>query len=105
MALSIEQLAHAIREKAGNVTDAAQALGITRWALQKRIIKSAELQQLVKDERSALVDMAESAIRKKIREGDTASIIYTLKTQGRERGWAEGPTGNADDPIHIKLDK
>jgi len=105
MALTIKQLAHAIQSKAGNVTDAATALGITRNGLQKRIAKSAELQQLVKDEREALVDMAESAIRGKIREGDTASIIFTLKTQGRERGWGEGPTGDANNPIHIRMDK
>lgn len=105
MALTIEQLSNAIRTQAGNVTAAAEALGITRWALQKRIIKSVELQQLVKEQREALVDMAESAARKKIKEGDTAMIIFTLKTQGKERGWREGPTGDENDPIHIRLDK
>lgn len=105
MGLTIKQLSHAIQAKAGNVTEAAQALGITRRGLQKRIAKSVELQELLKDERESMVDLAESALKKKIKEGDTASIIYTLKTQGRERGWAEGPTGDANDPIHIRLDK
>lgn len=105
MGLSIEQLAHAIQSKSGNVTAAAASVGITRDGLQKRIAKSAELRQVLKDEREALVDMAESAIRGKIREGDTASIIFTLKTQGRARGWGEGPTGDANDPIHIRMDK
>lgn len=89
MALTIKQITHALRAKSGNVTEAAQGLGITRYGLQKRIARSDELRQLVQDEREAIVDMAESAIRGKIREGDTASIIYTLKTQGGARGWSE----------------
>lgn len=105
MALTIEQIASAIRAKDGNITDAASALGVTRDAINKRIAKSVELKRLVADAREELVDLAESEARKQIKQGNTAIIIFTLKTQGKERGWREGPSGDENDPIHIKLDK
>lgn len=105
MAYTVEQLAQAIRATAGNVSEAAVGLGMSRFGLQKRIAKSAELSQILADERESIVDLAESGLRKRIKEGDTTAMIFTLKTQGRKRGWGEGPTGDADDPIHIKLDR
>lgn len=87
--LTTEQIADAIKKKAGNITEAAKALNVTRRALYKRIDADEELQQLVTDEREALVDMAESEARKQIKKGNTAIIIFTLKTLGKNRGYVE----------------
>lgn len=107
MALSIKQLAEAIEKNGGNVTKAAKALKITRWALQKRIAKNTELQQAVADAREEMVDIAESEALKQIKLGNTAMIIFTLKTLGKERGYVERQeiTGKDGGDIMVKLDR
>lgn len=106
MTLKVKQLAEAIEKNGGNVTEAAKALGITRWALQKRIAKNKELQQVVSDAREQMVDLAESEARKQIKQGNTAIIIFTLKTLGKERGYVERTeiTGKDGGDIMIKMD-
>jgi GTP cyclohydrolase II len=89
MALTIEQIAHALERKAGNITDAARSLKVTRHALYKRIHSDETLQQVLVDAREALVDVAESQLLKQIKVGNTAAIIFTLKTQGKSRGYVE----------------
>lgn len=87
--LTVEQIANAIEKKAGNITEAAKALRVTRQALHKRIKDDEDLQELVTQQREALVDIAESALLKQIKRGNTAAIIFALKTQGRDRGYIE----------------
>lgn len=87
--LTDEQIVHALEKKSGNITQAAKALKVTRQALYKRIWNNEELEQVVADAREEMVDIAESAARKQIREGNTAMIIFTLKTLGKSRGYVE----------------
>lgn len=98
--LTIEQITHALRQKAGNITEAAKALKVTRQALHKRIGEDEALQAVVVDAREAMVDVAESEALKQIKRGNTAMIIFTLKTLGKNRGYVErqeitGADGNA----------
>lgn len=89
--LTVEQVTHALRQSAGNVTHAARGLGVTREYLHRRIADSPTLKQVLQDEREALVDMAESALRKNVLEGDMTAIIWTLKANpaAKARGWGE----------------
>ena len=66
--LTVEQIAHALEKKAGNISDAAKALKVTRQALHKRISDDETLQRVVIDAREALVDVAESQALKQIRQ-------------------------------------
>lgn len=98
--VSVTQIKAALKASAGNVTEAARALGISRSALYQRINNSAELQAALVDAREELVDLAESALRKRIQRGDITAIIFTLKTLGKARGYVErqehsGPDGGA----------
>lgn len=87
--LSVEQIALAIKRKDGNISEAAKALKVTRGALYKRIQDNDELKQIIVDARETLVDDTESEARKQIKKGNTAIIIFTLKTLGKERGYIE----------------
>lgn len=89
MALTIKQIETALIQTDGNITEAAKGLGVTRQALHLRIRDNEALQAVCKDAREALCDLAESAARQQIREGNTAIIIFTLKTLGKERGYVE----------------
>lgn len=88
---SIVQIEDAIRKAAGNVTAAARGLGVGRTALHGRIAKSPHLQQVLQEEREALVDMAESALRAEVLDRNMTAIIWTLKAspEAKRRGWSE----------------
>jgi hypothetical protein len=89
MPLSEEQIAIAIKAKAGNISAVARDLEVSRQAIYNYLDEYPRLKELVADTREELVDIAESAARREIINGNTAMIIYTLKTQGRHRGWQE----------------
>ena len=88
---SAAQVEDAIRRAAGNVTAAARGLGVGRTALHARIAKSPQLQQVLQEEREALVDMAESALRAEVLDRNMTAIIWTLKAspEAKRRGWGE----------------
>lgn len=97
---SVVQIEDAIRKAAGNVTAAARGLGIGRTSLHARIAKSPDLQRVLQEEREALVDMAESALRAEVLDRNMTAIIWTLKAspEAKRRGWSErheigGPDG------------
>jgi hypothetical protein len=97
---TVAVIADAIRKSAGNVTAAARGLQVGRTALHARIAKSPELQRVLQEEREALVDMAESALRAEVLDRNMTAIIWTLKAspEAKRRGWSErhelgGPDG------------
>lgn len=106
MAIPVEQIEAAIKAKAGNVSDAAQSLGITRQGLQKRINGNARLKTVLRDTREALVDLAESKLRAAVRQGNMTAIIWTLKASpaAKERGWGEKHevSGPNNGPIGVR---
>lgn len=87
--LTVEQIAHALEKKDGNITEAAKALKVTRQALHLRIKDDDALRDVLTSARESLVDMTESEARKQIKQGNTAMIIFTLKTLGKSRGYVE----------------
>ena len=104
---SVVQIEDAIRKSAGNVTYAAKALGVGRTALHARIAKSPDLRRVLQEEREALVDMAESALRAEVLDRNMTAIIWTLKAspEAKRRGWSErhelgGPDGG---PVLIQM--
>lgn len=104
---SVVQIEDAIRKSAGNVTYAAKALGVGRTALHARIAKSPDLQRVLQEEREALVDMAESALRAEVLERNMTAIIWTLKAspEAKRRGWGERQevTGADGGPVVIQM--
>ena len=101
------QVKDAIRKSAGNVTAAAGGLGIGRTALHRRIARSPELQLALQEEREALVDMAESALRAEVLDRNMTAVIWTLKAspEAKRRGWGERQevTGADGGPVAIHM--
>lgn len=89
MALTNAQIEHALKLKAGNIAAAAREMGVSRSTLNRRIAGSPGLREFVYDAREELVDIAESALKREVLGGNITAIIFTLKTQGKQRGYVE----------------
>ncbi len=64
----------------------AQFYGITRDGLQRRLRRTSELRVALDKGRARALTMVAGSLLRKVRDGDTASIIFYLKTRG---GWSE----------------
>lgn len=87
--LTDAQIAAGLRAQRGNISATAEALGVDRRTIYRRVTDNTELEAIWKEARESLIDVAESALLKLINEGNVAAIIFALKTQGRARGYSE----------------
>ena len=87
--VTIEQLEQALKAHGGWQTQAAKALGISFQAVSKRVNQSERLQQVVAEVKAQYLDLAESRLMQKIKDGDLGAICFYLKCQGKERGYVE----------------
>ena len=79
----------ALKSELGVVTTACQAVGIDRSTHYAWMIKDPNYKAWVEDIPDLVLDFAENALLKKMRAGDTRSIIFYLKTKGKSRGFIE----------------
>lgn len=78
-----------IEKKRGNVAAIARSLGVSRGTVLNRINESPSLRRKLDDEREGMIDDAESELYEGALNGDTAKLIFFLKTQGRHRGYGD----------------
>ena len=84
-----------------NITEACKDIGITRTIYYKWLEDETFAKQ-VEVAREELVDIVESALLKKIREGNMTAIIFFLKCQAKSRGYIEAPP--KDESVPEKID-
>ena len=72
---------------------------------EKWIHKWEEAETAVKNEKEAMLDIAENNIFKDMVNGDTATSKWYLRMKGKERGYEDTPTIQLanDDPLNINL--
>ena len=98
--LTADQIRHALEQASGNVAYAARSLQVSRSTLYRRINESAQLRAVLQDAREELVDIAESALKRAVLNGEGWAVCFALKTLGKSRGYVErqeltGPQGGA----------
>jgi hypothetical protein len=95
----------AIRQYRGNISAIARAFQVSRAAIYDYISNKPDLKQLIQDERESMIDDAESEIYKQFKKGNTAALIFFLKTQGKQRGYVERQelTGKDGQEVTIKV--
>lgn len=77
-------------EKAlGNVSVACRNFGIDRGTFYLWYDADEDFRQKADAVKEIRKDFIESALDKKIKEGDTTAIIFGLKTQCKDRGYVE----------------
>ena len=87
--LGLEPVRAKLRELHGNQSAVARALGVTRQSVSEFVGKHPELRAELADAREGLVDVAESALFRAVVAGEAWAVCFTLKTQGKDRGYVE----------------
>tara|TARA_R110002096_G_scaffold219113_4_gene407428 strand:+ start:1074 stop:1478 length:405 start_codon:yes stop_codon:yes gene_type:complete len=104
---SENQLIKALEAHGGLVSPTAEALGITRAAIYKRLKEdtTGRLQAALDDIRESELDIAEYALKKNIRKGNSSDIRFFLETLGKGRGYVKRTetTGAEGGPIKLDL--
>lgn len=86
---TIDTIIKVYEKKAANISATCDALGISRGTFYKWKKDSAKLSEMLSYIDESLIDFAESKLLEKIQDGDTTSIIFFLKTKGKDRGYVE----------------
>ena len=86
--LSTERIEHAIRQAGGNLTVAAEKLGVGRSTLYTRTTEEPSLLATRDEILESFVDEAETAIVAAVRRGDVNAATFVLRTKGHRRGWS-----------------
>ena len=114
MALSTKKrkqlLLSTLKKSSGIVSFACEQANVSRQSYYDWIAKDPKFKQACDDIREVADDHIEHALMKKIRDGDTAAIIFSCKTRLKNRGYSErqeitGKDGKdlMTDPIMIEI--
>lgn len=79
----------AIKGSGGIMSTIARKLGVTWHTADSWIRESGELMEALKDEKETILDMAESTLLTKIKEGDEQSAKWYLSKIGKLRGYGD----------------
>ena len=72
-----------------NVSTSCKHVGISRNCFYDWMKKDPYFNELITDIQEANVDFGETMLLKNVREGKETSIIFYLKTKGKDRGYIE----------------
>jgi hypothetical protein len=84
-----ETIAEALRASGGFYSAAGKMLGITNRGVGYRVKRSPYLQEVVKEVKESLLDIAETQLLKHIKSGNMTALIFFLKCRGKDRGYIE----------------
>ena len=73
----------------GIVANACEVVGVSRGTFYKWYKEDEEFKAQVDDINEATLDFVESKLLENIKKGEVTSIIFYLKTKGRNRGYQE----------------
>ena len=79
----------AMEKSLGIVTTACRSVGVSRETHYRWLREDSEYRQSIDSIESMALDLAESKLHQEILNGNTACIIFFLKTKGKKRGYVE----------------
>ena len=79
----------ALGASGGIISRAADALGMCRQSVHRRISGSPTLQEALDETRQVNLDLAEGKLLEAIQKGESWAVCFFLKTQGKGRGYIE----------------
>lgn len=84
-----EEMTDAIVKYLGNLSAAADYLGIHRSTIHRRLEKYPEMQEVFVQVRERNLDDLEDELFTQAKNGNITALIFALKTQGAHRGYQE----------------
>ena len=105
MRTTLKQCKQALIEANGIVSQAARNLGITRNALNLRIMKYPALKAACEEAREYFIDKGESALVRAVENNEAWAISLLLKTLGKHRGYVEKQEIGVDGNITVNVVK
>jgi hypothetical protein len=72
-----------------NISESCRRSGIGRRTFYRWIDSDPEFRESFESSKSERLDIAEDQLFQKVLKGDTVSILFFLKCQGKHRGWIE----------------
>jgi len=100
--LKVEEIEKALLENHGVVKSAANAMGVDRTALNRRVLADEHLAEIRREAFQVTVDQIESDFIEDLLKGkDKIRQIFFLKCHGKDRGWVERQelTGAEGEPL------
>lgn len=85
----LEKFKRVLKAKAGNISEVAKALKVSRSIVYLWMNEDEEFRQACDDNNESLIDFAESKLLTSINNGSDTATIFFLKTKGRNRGYVE----------------
>lgn len=79
----------AITNSMGIKSAIVKRAGCSRQTLDNAIERWPELGTMIEEERSRIVDLAESKLLQQVDAGEMRAILFTLETLGKDRGWSK----------------
>jgi hypothetical protein len=86
--LTVDDFAEALHEARGNLSQAAEALGIKRHQLARHVEHVDYLRAIHLDWIERAIDRAQSNVFLAVESGDYAASTFILTTLGKERGYS-----------------
>jgi hypothetical protein len=83
------QIKSALLKCKGLVYLAAKMIGCDQDTVHRRAKKNPKLRKIIEQERGEFIDTAELALLSAVTRGESWAVCFTLKTQGRIRGYVE----------------
>lgn len=98
-----KRMLEALYKTKGIVSSAAEIINLTRDSHYKWLKDSKEYAEAYAAVKESVLDWAESKLHDIMQEGNTAAILFYLKTQGKQRGYVERTevTGANGDAIQF----
>jgi hypothetical protein len=84
-----QTVAEVLRDVRGNLSVAAQKIGVDRTTMYNYIESHPELKEVLKEARETMLDHAESSLYRAVLDGEGWGVCFLLKTQGKSRGYIE----------------
>jgi hypothetical protein len=78
----------ALEAAKGNLSEAAEALGVRRHNLARVITGDSELRSIHMDCLERHIDAAQSVVFKAVEQGNYVAATFVLSTIGKEAGWS-----------------
>lgn len=99
-----KKVLEALENSLGVVTLAVKNAGISRSTFYQWMNDDAEFKKNVEDVSEIALDFVESKLFKQIKEDNTASTIFYLKTKGKKRGYVERTEHSFDKDVNISFE-